>query len=64
MEMPYISIKGELYWLDEVDPYKAVDLMGNWRLSFKNNDTRIQAKMQLKKLYKNRWFKKFISLFK
>ena len=48
--------------LEEINPYKAVDLMGNWRLTFNNGDTIIKAKMQLQQLYRKRWKNSLISL--
>jgi len=48
--------------LSEINPYKAVDLMGQWRLSFNNDDTIIKAKMLLQKLYKNKWKRALLSL--
>lgn len=62
MEIPWFMINGYMYWLDDINPYKAVDAMGRWRKTFNNDNTRVTAKMQLQKYYRKHWFKKFISL--
>lgn len=50
--------------LSEINPYKAVDLMGQWRLTFNNGDTIIKAKMLLQKLYRKKWKRALLSLIK
>lgn len=64
MIAPCIMIGADVFWLDKIDPYKAVDYIWKWRLSFNNDNTKIEAQMLLQKVYRKRWKKVLFSLMK